>query len=111
MAAWPSHGLAFTVGTVSAAHVASLLVLDHVAVRDQLAKYLAIPNVLEQGVDLLGEKAVDYVWPLARILVAENGSLDVAVALIVCDLALVIRQHASVAARLLVLQTAQQQTG
>ena len=45
---------------VEVAHVAPLLVLDHVAEGAQLAKGLAVANVLDQQVDLLREVAVDH---------------------------------------------------
>lgn len=63
--------------------VAALLELDHVAVRDQLAKGAAVLDVLEQLVDLLGKVAIDHVG--AAVLVVGRDA-DLAVALVACDL-------------------------
>ena len=67
-------------------HVAAFLVLDHVAVGAQLAKDLALLDVLEQLVDLFGEVPVHDVGALVGVLPAEDGSADVAVALVARDL-------------------------
>ena len=68
------------------AHVATLLVLDHVAVGAELAERLARVDVLEQLVNLLGEVAVDDVGALVWILAVEDRRLDVAMALVARDL-------------------------
>ena len=68
------------------AHVATLLVLNHVAVGTELAERLARVDVLEQLVDLLGEVAVDDVGALVWILAVEDRSLDVTMALVASDL-------------------------
>ena len=68
------------------AHVAALLVLDHVAVGAELAEGLAFLDVLEQLVDLLGKVAIHDVGALVGVLSVEDRGLDVAVALVARDL-------------------------
>ena len=67
-------------------HIATLLVLDDVAVRQQLTEGFAIVNVLEQCVDLLRKVAVYNVGSLVSALSVKYGGFGVAVGLIARNL-------------------------